>query len=59
MEYQNIINLIDNKAIQPSKFVTKNRAEINDESCGTCGTNSQIKFKTVMLKSSFCNYSDA
>ena len=27
--------------------------------CGTCHTNSQIKFKTSMLKSSFCDSSDA
>ena len=26
---------------------------------GTCHTNSQIKFKTSMLKSSFCDSSDA
>ena len=32
--------------------------EINDDTRGTCNTNSQIKFKTAMLKSSLCNYSD-
>ena len=31
---------------------------MNNES-GTYGTNSRIKFKTTMLKSSLCNYSDA
>ena len=46
-------------ADQPSKFRTKNWVEINDESRGTYNVNSQIKFKTTMLKSSFCDYSDA
>ena len=32
---------------------------MNDDSCGTYNTNSQIKFKTSMLKSSLCDYSDA
>ena len=56
MEYQKIINLLDN---QPSKFRTKNWVEINDESIGTYNTNSQIKFKTTILKSSLCDCSDA
>ena len=33
--------------------------EVNDESRGTYNVNSQIKFKTNMLKSSLCDYSDA
>ena len=33
--------------------------EINDDALGTCNINSQIKFKTTMLKSKVCNYSDA
>ena len=37
----------------------KNWVEINDESRGTYNVNSQIKFKTTMLKSSLCDYSDA
>ena len=32
MEYQNIINLLDNTPKQPSKFKTKNWVELNDES---------------------------
>ena len=46
MEYQEIINLLDNTSNQPSKFRTKNWVEINDDSQGTYNTNSQIKFKT-------------
>ena len=59
MEYQKIINLLDNASNQPSKFRTKNWVEINDESRGGYNVNSQIKFKTTMLKSSLCDYSDA
>ena len=51
--------LDDNKSNQPFKFKTKNWVEINDESRGTYNVNCQIKFKTIMLKSSLCDYSDA
>ena len=56
MEYQNID---DNTPNQPSKFKTRNWVEINAESRGAYNVNSQIKFKTTMLKSSLCDYSDA
>ena len=60
MEYQKIANLIDDNTLnQPSKFKTRNWIEINDESRGVYNGNSQIKFKTTMLKSSLCDYSDA
>ena len=59
MEYQKIAILLDNASNQPSKFRTKNWVEINDESRGTYAVNKQIKFKTSMLRSSLCDYSDA
>ena len=59
MKYQKIANLIDDTSNQPSKFRTRNWVEINDESRGAYNVNSQIKFKTTMLKSSLCDYSDA
>ena len=59
MEYQKIANLIDDTPNQPSKFRTRNWVEINDESRGAYNANSQIKFKTTMLKSSLCDCSDA
>ena len=52
MEYQKIINLLDNTSDQPTKFIAKNWVEINDVSPGTYNTNSQFKLKTSMLKSS-------
>ena len=50
--------MIDDASNQPSKFRTKNLVEINDQSRGTYNVNSQIKFKTTMLKSILCDYSD-
>ena len=58
-EYRKIINSLDNAPNQATKFWTKNRVEKNDEECGTYNTNNQIIFKTSMLRSSLCNYSDA
>ena len=51
--------MLDNTPNQPTKLRTKIWIEINDDSRGTYNTNSQIKFKTSMLKSSLFNYSDA
>ena len=57
MECQKI-NLLDNTPDQLSKFRMTNWVEINDDSREMYNTNSQIKFKTSVLKSSLCNYSD-
>ena len=35
MEYQKIINLLDNTPYQPSKFRTENWVKINNDSPGT------------------------
>ena len=51
--------MLDNTPNQPTKFRTKDWVEINDDSRGKYNTNSQIKFKTSMLRSSLCDYSDA
>ena len=58
MEYQKISNLLHNVSSQPSKFRTRNWIEVNDESRGTYIGNS-IKFKTTMLRSNLCDFSDA
>ena len=44
--------MLDNASNQPSNFRTKNWVETSDESRGTY-------FKTSMLRSSLCDYSDA
>ena len=59
MQYQKIINLPDNTPSQPKKFRTKYSVEKNAEERGTYNISSQIEFKTSMLRSSFCDYSDA
>ena len=59
MKYQKIANLLNDASNKPSKFRTKNWVEINDEARGTYSHNKQIKFKTSMLRSSLCDYSDA
>ena len=58
MEYQKIKNLLDNTPDQPTKFKTKNSAEINDDSRGTYNANSQNSCKTSLLRSSLYVYSD-
>ena len=58
MEHQEIINLLDNEVTQASKFRTRNWVEINYDTRGTFNSNDQIKFKTTMMKSSLCDYSD-
>ena len=42
---------------QLSKFTTRNWVEINDKSRGNCDSSS-IKFKTSMIRSDLCDYSD-
>ena len=59
MAYQKIANLLNDEPNQPSKFKTRNWVEINDEAKGPYSPNKQIKFKTSMLRSSICDYSDA
>ena len=43
---------------QPSKSRTKILVEIDYDSPGMYNTNSQIQFKTIVLKSSLCDNSD-
>ena len=59
MEYQKVATLLNDGSKKPSKFRTKNWVEINDNVRGECSTNEQIRFKTSMLRSSLCDYSDA
>ena len=59
MEYQKIANLLNDGSNKPSKSGRTNLVEINDEVRGTYSHNTQIKFKTSMLRSSLYDYSDA
>ena len=58
MEYQKIANLWESTSDNPSKFRTRNWAEINDESRGNYAS-SDIRFKTTMLRSNLCAYADS
>ena len=51
--------MLDNIPNQPTKFKTKNWVQINDDGRGKYNFNSRIKFKTSMLRSSLCDFSDA
>ena len=51
LDYQEIINLLDNTPDQTFKFKTINWVEINDKSQGTYNGDNQIRFKTSMLRS--------
>ena len=55
MEYQKIINLLDNTSNQPFNFRVKNLVEINDQSKGVYNTNSDIILKATMPRSSLCD----
>ena len=59
MEYQKVANLLDDESNQPSKFRTRNWVEIDDDVRGEYSPNKQIRFKTAMLRSILCDYSDA
>ena len=59
MEYCRVNALLGNKLNQLQKFSTKDRVEINDNARETYKTNSQIKFKTTMIKPINVNYCDA
>ena len=59
MEYEKISNLLGDSSNKTSKFKTRKWIEINDDSIGTYNPGNQIKFKTIMIKSSLCDYSEA
>ena len=58
MEYDKINNLLDSESENLSKFATRQYVKVNSLS-NTYNENKSIRFKTPMLTSSLCNYSDA
>ena len=58
MKYQKIINLLDDTTNQSFKFRKRNWVKVNDESRRRYD-DSNIRFKTSMIRSTFCNYSHA
>ena len=59
MEYQKITNLLHTTSDNVPRFITKKWVEVHDQSGKIYSTNKQIKFKTSMLQSDLCDYSDA
>ena len=60
MEYDTINNLLlseDNESEQLSKFVTREYVRVNSL-LDTYNENKSIRFKTPMLRSNLCDYSD-
>ena len=55
MEYQKITNLLDTKSDNIPSFITKKWIEVH----GQYNINKQVRFKTSMLRSDLCVYSDA
>ena len=51
--------MLDNASNKPSKFRTRNWVDLNDDIRGVYSPKKQIGFKTAMLRSSLCDYSDA
>ena len=58
MEYQKLANLLESTSDNLSKFRTRYWVEINGESRGNYA-NSDIRFKTTMLRSNLCDYADS
>ena len=61
MEYQKIRNLLGTTIDEIPRFITKKWVEVHDQSWTNdrYKLNKQIRFKTSMLKSDLCDYSDA
>ena len=58
MEYHKINNLLDSESENLSKFVTRQYVKVNSLS-NMYNENKSIRFKTPMLRSDLCDYSDA
>ena len=57
MEHYKISKVLNDSTV--SRFVTKKWVEVNDLSNGQYSDSKSIRFKTSMLRSDLCDYSDA
>ena len=57
MEYQKITNLLGTTTDETPRFITKKWVEVRDQSGSA--DDDMIRFKTLMLRSELCDYSDA
>ena len=62
MQYQKITNLLGTTPDKVSRFITKKWVEVHDQSSSAeekYKPSKQIRFKTSMLRSDLCDFSDA
>ena len=59
MEYQKITNLLGNILYEVPKSITKKWIEFHDQLRESYSTSKKMRFKTPMLRSDLCDYSDA
>ena len=59
MEHRRIRNLLGNIPDRVPRFFTKKWIEVRNLSGKTYNTNKEIRFKTSMLRSDLCDFSDA
>ena len=62
MEYQKITNLLDTTSDNVSRFITRKWVEVYDQSSSAedrYKPSKQIRFRTSMLRSDLCDFSDA
>ena len=59
MEYQKITNLLGKIPDKVPRFITKKWIQVHYQSGETYNTKKQIRFKTSVLRSDLCGYSDA
>ena len=59
MEFNKINNLLDSEHDELPRFITKKWIEVQSQSGNTYNTSKPIRFKTSMLRSDLCDYSDA
>ena len=59
MEFNKINNLLGSAHDKVPRFITKKWIEVQSESGNTYNTSKPIRFKTSVLRSDLCDYSDA
>ena len=59
MEFNKINNLLAPEHDEAPRFITKKWIEVQKQSGNTYNTSKPIRFKTPMLRSDLCDYSDA
>ena len=59
MEFNKINNLLGPAHDKVPRFITKKWIEVQSQSGSTYNTSKPIRFKTSMLRSDLCDYSDA